>query len=93
MLMFFKYSNVLTITYVAFMYGTVLPILFPITFVGICNNFFMERLLLAYYYKQPGLLDNRLNDCGLDLLKKAPMFMIFFGYWFLGNRQVFFNEA
>ena len=69
-----------------------LPILCPITFFGLLNNFITERILLARYYKQPPLYDNRLNKRALDILKTAPLFSLAMGYWYLGNRQNFFND-
>jgi hypothetical protein len=34
-----------------------------------------------------------MNDGALKILTYAPLFMMCFGYWQLGNRQIFFNEA
>lgn len=91
--MYFKYSNVLNLTFVAMTHGMALPILFPITLFGLINNFFVERTLLAYYYKQPPMFDNTLNDQALNTLKQAPVIMLMMGYWVIGNRQMFFNET
>lgn len=38
------------------------------------------------------MIDNQLNDRALSILMVAPIMMMSFGYWFLGNRQMFFNE-
>ena len=86
MMMYFKYSNAMNIVFVTLTHGVALPILFPIGLFGLCNNFFTERILLAYYYRQPPLLDNRLNNAALRILKAAPVFMLILGYWYLGNR-------
>ena len=67
-LMFFKYSNVINLVYSAFTHGIALPILWPICLFGIFNNYFCERCLLAYYYRQPPMYDNRLNDRALSTL-------------------------
>ena len=91
-MMNFKYSNVLNIVLVAFTHGTAIPILWPITLFGIFNNYFCERILFAYYYKQPPLFDNKLNDQALNILEKCPIIMMLLGYWYLGNRQIFFNK-
>ena len=90
--MYFKYSNVLNIAFVCLTHGIAMPLLFPIGLVGIANNYLTERILLAYYYRQPPMIDNRLNKRALTLLKYSPLLMLFFGYWYLGNRQIFFNE-
>jgi hypothetical protein len=39
------------------------------------------------------MYDEKLNKRAIKLLKMAPVFMFFLGYWALGNRQIFFNEA
>jgi len=38
-------------------------------------------------------MDNNLNDRALKILHYAPVMMMIFGYWYLGNRQMFFNEV
>ena len=75
------------------MYGMCIPLLFPIALFGIFNMYVVERLSLAYYYKRPPMYDEKLNENALFILKHAPLFMFVFGYWGLGNRQMFFNEA
>ena len=86
------YSYVLNLVFVSFLHGIALPILFPIAFFGIFNNFVVERFLLARYYRAPPLFDNRLNHHALKGLLYAPVLMFANGYWVLGNRQMFFNE-
>jgi len=92
MLMYFKYSNVMNITLVTLTHGVAMPMLFPIGLFAICNNYVTEKLLLAYYYRQPPMLDNRMNNRALTLLKYSPVLMLMYGFWYLGNRQIFFNE-
>ena len=92
MLMYFKYSNVMNLVFAAFTHGVALPILFPIACFGILNNFISERVLLAYYYRAPPMFDDELNRQALFLLKLAPLSGLAMGYWYLGNRQIFFNE-
>ena len=91
--MYFKYSNVMVLTFCAFTHGIAFPILWPIAFFGLLNNFFVERIALAYYYRKPPLLDNKLNIKVLYILSYAPFYTLAFGYWTLGNRQMFFNEV
>lgn len=91
--MHFKYSSVIVQVYVSFMYGMCIPLLFPIALFGISSMYLVERLSLAYYYKRPPMYDEKLNENALFILKHAPLFMFVFGYWGLGNRQIFFNEA
>lgn len=84
-LMHFKYASILTTVYVTFMFGAALPILFPIAVFTFFNMYVAERTLLAYYYPKPPTYDDQLNNLALRTTKWAPIFLIFFGFWFLGQ--------
>lgn len=88
----YKFSALLHNVYVAFTFGIFVPILIPIMFVAIFNQYVTEKLQLAYICKQPPQLDENLTREAIMLLKYAPLFMLSFGYWALSNRQYFFNE-
>jgi len=81
----FRYSTLLNMIYVTFTHGLALPILFPICFVGIAITYVIESYQLAYFYKKPPMLDNRINDHVLKILKYAPASMMIGSYWYLGN--------
>ena len=76
-----QYSTLLTQVFVTFTYGLVLPLLFPITLMGMCNMYICERFQFAYFYKRPPMIGNSLNAIGLSTLMWAPIFMLSFGYW------------
>jgi hypothetical protein len=84
-MMHFKYATVLNTVFVTFMYGLALPILWPIAAFTFFNLFICDKFLLAYYFQKPPMYDNRLNNASLMLLRWAPLFLLFFGYWCLGN--------
>ena len=90
--MYIKYSNIMNLVFVAFTHGLYFPLLWPIATFGLINSYVVERLCLAYYYKQPPMLDNKLNLKALGFMQYAPLSLFAFGYWALGNRQMFFNE-
>jgi hypothetical protein len=71
------------------MYGMMIPMLFPIALLGFINMYINERLLLAYYYKQPPMYDMELHTIVLKHIKQAPFLMFLLGYWAIGNRQLF----
>lgn len=79
--MHFRYSNLMNIIFVTFMYGLAMPILFPIALLGIFNMYVTERYSFAYVYRKPPMIGNRLNESALNVLKFAPVFMMLFGYW------------
>ena len=70
-----------------------IPILFPIALVGIINMYIVERITLAWFYRQPPSFDGKLNDAAIRILSFAPLGMFILGYWALGNRQIFYGEA
>ena len=90
-LLHFKYSSVMNTTFVTFMYGLALPVLFPIALLHFFVLYTMEKLLLTYYYRKPPMYDEKMNATALGILKWAPMFMMAFGFWIMGNEQIFSN--
>lgn len=89
--MHFKYSMVMVVTFVTFMYGLSMPMLFPLAVFTYVNQYICEKLTLAYFYPNPPSYDDKLNKAALSILKWPPVFMCFFGYWCLGSLQIFSN--
>ena len=92
-LIHFKYSSVLVQVYVAFMYGMFVPLLFPMAAFGIMNMYITEKIALTYFYRQPPMYDETLNQKAFDILKNAPLFMFILGYWAIGNPAIFEGQA
>lgn len=88
-----QYSSVLVMIFITFMYGLLLPILFPICLFGLFNTLVMDKLLLTYYYRKPPAYDDSMHKESLNLLKLAPIFMFTIGYWALGNPAVFKGQT
>lgn len=91
-MMHFRYSSIMLLVFVAFTYGLFLPVMFPIAGIGIFNMYVVERMTLAYYYRQPPMFDEKLNARAIDLLQQAPIMMFLIAYWAFGNQQIFFNQ-
>ena len=87
--MHFKYAAILNTIWVTFMFGLALPLLFPIAALTFINYYFCEKVLLTYYYQKPPMYDEKLNKTALAWVKFAPLLMMAFGYWIMGNRQIF----
>jgi hypothetical protein len=92
-MMHFKYAGMLNIIFVTFMYGLSVPLLFPLTFLFFAVSYIVERVCLAYSYRLPPSFDDALNKSALSILKFAPLTMMLFGFWVMGNRQIFSNEV
>jgi len=91
-LMHFKYSAILNITFVTFMYGLALPMLFVYALVAICILWFSEELMFYYSYRLPPMYDESLAKNVMQKMKTAPIFMLLFGYWFFSSNQLLQNN-
>ena len=92
-LIHYKYSSILNIVFVTFMYGLALPLLFPIALVSLIILYIVEKLCIVYYYKEPPSYDEKLNVIAVKILFWAPLLMYSVGYWMISNKQMFENEA
>lgn len=88
-----KYAQIINLIFVAFMHGMGLPLLFPLAALGIFILYIVDRLKMAYYYRQPPLYDASLNKATVYLLQYGPVLMLGFGYWQLSDRKMFANKA
>jgi hypothetical protein len=82
----FKYSGVVNIVYIAMMYGMGMPLLFPIAALNIFNQWITERIAVAYLAKLPPALDSKLTDNCIQVLRWAPLLLLFNGYWIVSNQ-------
>jgi len=90
-LVYSKYSSILTTVFITLTYGVGMPILFPIAAVTFAIMWVQERFFVAYLFKAPPSFDENLSNNALDILRFAPVLLLFNGYWMLGNQQVFNN--
>lgn len=81
----FKYSNILNIVYITCMYGIGMPMLFPVSAFNFISQYICERIVVAYGMKLPPALDDKLSKNALQMLKFAPLIMLFNGYWMTSN--------
>ena len=91
--MHFKYSGMMNVLFVCFMYGLAIPMLFPISLMAFTVLYTMEKLTITYCFRQPPMFDEKLNESAISKMKWAPIFMMFFGYWCLSNVQLFTNTS
>lgn len=90
--MHYKYSSIMTNTYITFMYGFGMPILFPLAMVSFLVLYVVEKWLLFYGYRLPPMYDERLSQDVLNKLQFAPILYCAFGYWMASNQQLLSNE-
>lgn len=91
--MHFKYATAMNTIYTCFMYGLALPLMFPIGALTFINIYVVEKLCVAYWYQKPPMYGPGLNASALELMRWAPVVYFAFGYWIMGNKQIFNNTA
>ena len=89
----YKYSFIMNVTFVTFLFGPGMPILFPIAWFAIFLQYTMERLMMAYSYRKPIMYDSEINRNCLAMLSLAPIVYVFSAAWTFSNQQVFFGEV
>jgi hypothetical protein len=82
----YKYSSILNITFVTFMYGLGIPILFPIAVLSFLVLYLVEKTMLYYSYRQPPMYDDKLNKSVLTKMTYAPLLFLIFGYWMFSSK-------
>lgn len=90
--MHYKYSSILTIVYITFMYGFGMPVLFPIAMLSFVVLYFVEKFMLFYGHVMPPMYDERLSNDVLNKLQFAPILYLMFGYWMASNQQLISND-
>jgi len=91
-LLHYKYSAILNYTFVTFLYGFGLPMLFPVAFFSFFVLYFVEKTMLYYSYRLPPMYDATLSESVLNKLQFAPIFFLAFGYWMASSKQLLSNE-
>ena len=89
----FKYSYMMNIVFMTFMFGAGMPILFPIALGSVVIFYIVDRLSLPYSAKRPPVFDHNLNKSVIAFLLVAPIVFCSFGYWMLTNIQIFSNNV
>jgi hypothetical protein len=87
----YKYSSILNITFVTFMYGLGIPILFPVACISLFTLYMVEKSMIYFSYRQPPLYDDLLNTNALNILSWAPLLFLSFGWWMFSSPQLFGN--
>ena len=90
--MHFKYSSILTITYITMMYGFGMPVLFPIALASFIVLYLTEKYALFYIHITPPMYDERLSNDVLNKLQFAPLLYLIFGYWMASSQQLISND-
>ena len=88
---FFKYAYLIKIIAFAMIYGSAMPIVFPIVLFGITNFSVSEKLAIIYFYKKPPTIDSKVSNLAIELLTRPPVYGMMFATWVMGNQAMFTN--
>ena len=86
-------AYILNLLYLVCIFGPGQPFLFIVAFINILLRYYVERILLAYYYRRPIMYDSQLNQNTLFAISLAPLIYCVSAAWTFSNQQVFKNEA
>ena len=86
--MHYKYSNIMNIVFLTMMFGSGMPILFPIATASLFVLYTLDVYMLFYIYKKPPAYDEVLNNKVLSNLAFVPILTLGFGYWMFSNPQL-----
>lgn len=75
--MHYKYSYIITVVYIAFMFGPLLPILFLSTTMSLGCLYMVEKICMAFAYRRPPMYDDELIKFVLKILSYAPLLYAF----------------
>lgn len=67
-LMHYKYSTVLNVCFVTFMYGFGLPLLWPVAIFAMVVLYFSEKTMLYYSYRSPPMYNEKLSEMVIRIM-------------------------
>ena len=76
-----KCADALLLVSMPFMYGTVMPILYPTVLIAFTILWFSERLLICYFYQEPPAFSRKIIDSAQQILYTIPIFTLPFVWW------------
>ncbi|CAI2373992.1 unnamed protein product [Moneuplotes crassus] len=90
---FDRYAFMLMMIYINITFGVGLPLLFPMTLIALICHYVFEKLFQVHWYSKSVMMGDFLNKDALVVMKWAIHLYTFFGYWFITNRQIFYNDV
>lgn len=86
-----RYSTALVYIAMAFLYGTAMPMFFPVVVAHLFVMYCYDRVTLCWMYTHPPAYSAAMTSRALKIMKFIPLFGLPWVYWQLGNRQIFDN--
>ena len=80
-----KYSYILSVVYIAFIFGPLMPILFVSSTASLLCLYTVEKLAMSFSYKKPPMYDHKITDYVLRMLIYAPILYAISSIWVFSN--------
>ena len=80
-----KYAYVMYVVFITFIYGAVMPVMFPIGFLNLFMFYYTERYAMFYSYKKPPTFDDTLTKNTIKTMYWAPVFYLAVGCYAFSN--------
>jgi hypothetical protein len=88
-----QYSNITTTVWMTFMFGGVMPILYPISALSFFIQYVSDSLCYAYRNKKPPMYDDSITNNALLWMKwGAVPLNLCMTFWAYSNHQMFDNS-
>jgi hypothetical protein len=70
------------------MYGTAMPLLFPIALFSYAFLYLQDLIILIYFARAPGVHDEELNLKIISFMEYAPSVLLVMGFWQISNQEL-----
>ena len=80
-----RVSDSVVMVWVCFLFGAGQPILFWLALLYFILQYNIDRLMMAYSYRKPPMLDNSMNSSAIWLMKFGPWLYCLFSLWLFSN--------
>jgi len=85
----YRFSAILLQISVTALFGAGIPLLYPVGALSFFIMLMVERLSLAYFYREPPCYDEQITIMANKVIKVIAHFGLVVTFWQLGNRQIF----
>jgi polyferredoxin len=90
----YKIASVTSLFFIAVVFGPLVPLLYPMGFVAILLQYYVEVITLRSFYKlsEARKQDEKMTLVNLKMLLFAPLIGLAVSIWAYSNRQMFENK-
>jgi len=83
----------MNIVFMCFMYGPIMPLVFPVGLLALSVLYSVERLMIAYSYCKPPMIDTDIIANTVFVMRLAPVLYYLVAMWAFSSQVVFQNHV